>query len=115
MFTRGVGIGGRVIRNCGCAAARRHPSSSIQATRAFARRRFTSSATAAHDAAVSPITHPLAGVASQLDQVAPRFEIDPAQIQILDSPTVFYETLKVRLSSWSGIGSRFPRDVPANV
>jgi CDP-diacylglycerol--glycerol-3-phosphate 3-phosphatidyltransferase len=37
----------------------------------------------------------LAGVASQLDHVAPRFEIDPDNIEILDSPTAFYETLKV--------------------
>ena len=39
--------------------------------------------------------HPLAAVTSQLDQVAPRFEIDPSAICILDSPSAFYETLKV--------------------
>lgn len=40
--------------------------------------------------------HPLAGVATQLDNVAPRFEVDPTQIEIIDSPTAFYETLKVK-------------------
>jgi CDP-diacylglycerol--glycerol-3-phosphate 3-phosphatidyltransferase len=90
MFARSVG--GRILRNCSC-AARRTPATPT--FRAIARRRFTSSTIPTQDAALSPATHPLAGVASQLDQVAPRFEIDPSEIEILDSPTAFYETLKV--------------------
>jgi CDP-diacylglycerol--glycerol-3-phosphate 3-phosphatidyltransferase len=39
--------------------------------------------------------HPLVGVTTQLDHVAPRFEIEPSEIKILHSPAAFYETLKV--------------------
>jgi CDP-diacylglycerol---glycerol-3-phosphate 3-phosphatidyltransferase len=39
--------------------------------------------------------HPLVGVTTQFDHVAPRFEIEPSEIKILNSPTAFYETLKV--------------------
>lgn len=90
MFARSVG--GRILRNGSC-IARRMPTTPI--FRTTARRRFTSTATSLQDAGLSPATHPLAGVASQLDQVAPRFEIDPSEIEILDSPAAFYETLKV--------------------
>lgn len=41
--------------------------------------------------------HPWAGVTSQIDVVAPRFEIDASQIEIIDSPTAFYETLKAKI------------------
>ena len=41
------------------------------------------------------IAHPLVGVTTQFDHVAPRFEIEPSEIKILNSPTAFYETLKV--------------------
>lgn len=90
MFARSVG--GRILRNCSCTARRTPVTPTFKA---ITRRRFTSSTIPVQDAALSPATHPLAGVASQLDQVAPRFEIDPSEIEILDSPTAFYETLKV--------------------
>lgn len=88
MFARG-GVGVRVLRSC----ARTARVSRAPAARVVARRFSSSSASANHGAA--PTAHPLAGVASQLDHVAPRFEIDPDKIEILDSPTAFYETLKV--------------------
>jgi len=76
----------RALRHCAC--ARRPPT-----TKALVRR-FSAHSTP--PAAATPATaHPLAGVATQLDHVAPRFEIDPAKIEILDSPRAFYDTLKV--------------------
>lgn len=58
-------------------------------------RRYVSSSSVPVPATAAAKAHPLAGVASQLDNVAPRFEIDPAQIDIIDSPAAFYEVLKV--------------------
>ena len=37
----------------------------------------------------------LATITTDLDKIAPRFEIQPEQIQILKTPAEFYETLKV--------------------
>jgi CDP-diacylglycerol--glycerol-3-phosphate 3-phosphatidyltransferase len=37
----------------------------------------------------------LATITTDLDRIAPRFEIQPDQIHILKSPAEFYETLKV--------------------
>lgn len=59
------------------------PKSSLQARTSTAR---------------TPTGHPLARVTAQLDSIVPHFEIDPDDIQILDSPTTFYETLKVGLA-----------------
>lgn len=108
MFARGCGAGGRILRHHGSCTARR--VSSLHAPHALARRRFTSSAPRPQDGALSPATHPLAGVTSELDHIAPRFEVDPSQIEILDSPIVFYETLKVRprLQADSSAISRTP-------
>ncbi len=39
----------------------------------------------------------LATITTDLDKIAPRFEIQPEQIQILKSPAEFYDTLKVGL------------------
>ncbi|KAK6380084.1 CDP-diacylglycerol--glycerol-3-phosphate 3-phosphatidyltransferase [Exophiala oligosperma] len=89
MFARGVGV--RVLRNC--TRATKIPSTS--AARQIPRR-FSSTSTAISHA-TPPAAHPLAGVASQLGHVAPRFEIDPDNIEILDSPTAFYETLKAKI------------------
>jgi hypothetical protein len=38
----------------------------------------------------------LGAFTNELDRIAPKFEIHGSQIQILRSPTEFYETLKVR-------------------
>jgi hypothetical protein len=37
----------------------------------------------------------LATITTDLDKIAPRFEVQPEQIQILQTPAEFYETLKV--------------------
>ncbi|EXJ83848.1 phosphatidylserine synthase [Capronia coronata CBS 617.96] len=90
MLARSIGV--RVFRNC--ARSSRFPSP--PAARTVARRFSSSSPPTAHHAPPST-AHPLAGVTSQLDHVAPRFEIDPDNIEILDSPTAFYETLKAKI------------------
>jgi CDP-diacylglycerol--glycerol-3-phosphate 3-phosphatidyltransferase len=100
MFARGVGV--RLLQSCTRRATATRTTvtriSSTPAARAgFRRFSSSSSAGAAHHAAPPPTAHPLAGVASQLDQVAPRFEIDPDRIEILDSPTAFYATLKAKI------------------
>ncbi|KAI1622906.1 phosphatidylserine synthase [Exophiala viscosa] len=90
MFARSIGV--RVIVNC----TRATRISSTSAVRAVPKR-FSSTSTAASSHVPAPTAHPLAGVASQLDHVAPRFEIDPDNIEILESPTAFYETLKAKI------------------
>ncbi|KIV77334.1 hypothetical protein PV11_09138 [Exophiala sideris] len=90
MFARSIGV--RVIVNC----TRATRISSTSAVRSVPKR-FSSTSTAASSHVPAPTAHPLAGVASQLDHVAPRFEIDPDNIEILDSPTAFYETLKAKI------------------
>lgn len=37
----------------------------------------------------------LAPFCGELDRIAPSFKVDGSQIQILQTPTEFYETLKV--------------------
>ena len=39
----------------------------------------------------------LGTLTSELDKISPRFEIQPEQIEIIQSPAQFYETLKVSL------------------
>ncbi|KIW76022.1 hypothetical protein Z517_10767 [Fonsecaea pedrosoi CBS 271.37] len=92
MFARSCGLQG--LRSCSRttrACIQRSPPTK------FVSRRFSSSSSSAFSNVPAPTTHPLAGVATQLDHVAPRFEIDPDKIQILDSPTAFYDTLKVKI------------------
>ncbi|KAF2841562.1 hypothetical protein M501DRAFT_970195 [Patellaria atrata CBS 101060] len=40
----------------------------------------------------------LGSITSELDKISPRFEVQPTQIQILRSPSEFYETLKTKIS-----------------
>ncbi|OJD15507.1 hypothetical protein AJ78_04238 [Emergomyces pasteurianus Ep9510] len=40
---------------------------------------------------------PLGGITVELDNIAPRFEIQASQIRILDSPASFYDTLKDKI------------------
>ncbi|KAL2426434.1 CDP-diacylglycerol-glycerol-3-phosphate 3-phosphatidyltransferase [Exophiala dermatitidis] len=91
MFARSVGL--RVLRNCARSSRILPPP----VTRTAAPRRFSSSTAAAAHNGPAPTAHPLAGITSQLDPIAPRFEIDPDNIEILDSPTAFYETLKAKI------------------
>ncbi|KAF2143055.1 uncharacterized protein K452DRAFT_317928 [Aplosporella prunicola CBS 121167] len=41
----------------------------------------------------------LGSLTSELDRLSPRFEIEPSQIQILQDPSEFYETLKTKISN----------------
>jgi len=43
----------------------------------------------------------LATITTDLDKIAPRFEVQPEQIEILRTPAEFYETLKVGFASFS--------------
>ena len=40
----------------------------------------------------------LADISTELDRIAPKFEISASQVSILDSPASFYGTLKVGYS-----------------
>lgn len=57
----------------------------------------------------------LATITTDLDKIAPRFEIQPEQIEILKTPTEFYETLKVSLTLLSLFlpASRSQLDIPS--
>lgn len=86
MFSRGAAA--RALRQCNCIRSTRATGIKVSGRRHLA----TSTAPVPTSAAKA---HPLAGVTSQIDHVAPRFEVDASQIEILDSPTAFYSTLKV--------------------
>lgn len=60
-------------------------------------RRYSSSSTANAAPGSSPQSQAsmLATITSDLDRIAPRFEVESEQIQILKTPEEFYETLKV--------------------
>ncbi|KAL9054127.1 MAG: hypothetical protein Q9206_003659, partial [Seirophora lacunosa] len=45
----------------------------------------------------SPSSPTLVGIASQIDQIAPRIDIRAEQIDILDGPKEFYDTLKQKI------------------
>jgi CDP-diacylglycerol--glycerol-3-phosphate 3-phosphatidyltransferase len=88
MLARSVGV--RALRQCACT---RKPNVSRTVFR-----KYSTPSPAATDVSHGS-AHPLAGVASEFDKVAPRFEIEPTQIEILDSPSAFYETLKKKIKS----------------
>jgi CDP-diacylglycerol--glycerol-3-phosphate 3-phosphatidyltransferase len=84
MFGR---IGGQALRRAG-----RRP---VARPRIYARNFSAQSGTSATTAASA--LSPLAGITSELDRIAPRFEVPASQITIIESPASFYSTLKVRL------------------
>ena len=47
------------------------------------------------NASVASTASPLGGLTTELDRIAPQFEVPASKITILDSPSSFYETLKV--------------------
>ena len=47
----------------------------------------------------SSMASPLASVTSELDKLSPRFDVPAGSIEVLKSPSEFYETLKVRWKS----------------
>jgi CDP-diacylglycerol---glycerol-3-phosphate 3-phosphatidyltransferase len=88
MLARNVGI--RALRQSGC-------FNKARMVRFNTPRRTLSSSSGSASVTPSAPSHPLSAVATQLDYVAPRFEVDPSQIEILDSPVNFYETLKKKI------------------
>jgi CDP-diacylglycerol--glycerol-3-phosphate 3-phosphatidyltransferase len=82
MFRR---IGGHAVR-----CSHRISSTRLQ----LCNRKF--SAQAIPTTTYSASSSPLGGLTVELDRIAPRFEVQPSHIQILNSPTSFYETLKAR-------------------
>lgn len=78
------------------------PSRSLKNGFRMANRRYPAARRFSSSSSPSPSTSTpqsqasmLATITTDLDKIAPRFEIEPEQIQILKSPTEFYETLKV--------------------
>lgn len=47
------------------------------------------------NSSIASTASPLGGLTTELDRIAPRFEVPASKITILDSPSSFYETLKV--------------------
>jgi CDP-diacylglycerol--glycerol-3-phosphate 3-phosphatidyltransferase len=88
MLVRSAGV--RALRQC---ARSRKPYVSRTAIR-----KFSTPSPAAADAPNAG-AHPLAGVASEFDRVAPRFEIEPSHIDILSSPSEFYDTVKTKIKA----------------
>lgn len=43
---------------------------------------------------------PIRALTDELDRLAPRFDVEASQIKILETPSEFYETLKVRSPDW---------------
>lgn len=78
-------IGGHSLR---CSARRSVATRGKLAGRKFSV--YTSS-----NAAAPSTASPLGGLTVELDRIAPRFEVSASQITILDSPSSFYQTLKV--------------------
>jgi CDP-diacylglycerol--glycerol-3-phosphate 3-phosphatidyltransferase len=58
-------------------------------------RRYSSSTASAITTSPAPQASMLGAFTNELDRIAPRFEIHGSQIEILRSPSEFYETMKV--------------------
>jgi CDP-diacylglycerol--glycerol-3-phosphate 3-phosphatidyltransferase len=78
-------LGGHTLR---CSAWRRLP---VQGK--FSARNI--SIYSSPDVVAASTASPLGGLTTELDRIAPRFEVPASKILILDSPGAFYETLKV--------------------
>ena len=85
-----------LVRSCAVRALRQSTCIKRSPLPRSAVRRFSGTSTLNAD--VSTLgAHPLAGAATYFDSIAPRFEVDPSKIQILDSPSAFYETVKEKI------------------
>ncbi|RAO73649.1 uncharacterized protein BHQ10_009661 [Talaromyces amestolkiae] len=51
------------------------------------------------NASIASTASPLGGLTTELDRIAPRFEVSASKITILDSPSSFYETLKHKIKN----------------
>jgi hypothetical protein len=87
-----------IIRSC---IRARVPSNSLNygvrmTGRPFrASRRYSTSGPATSNPPPQSQASMLATITTDLDKIAPRFEIQPEQIEILKTPAEFYQTLKV--------------------
>lgn len=86
----------------GCAL--RYSRATPARSRHLYRRKFSTSPSSAA-ASPSP-SAPFGGLTVELDRVTPRFEVDASQIKILDSPSAFYDAIKV--SFWLASVSWIP-------
>jgi CDP-diacylglycerol--glycerol-3-phosphate 3-phosphatidyltransferase len=77
-----------------CSATRRLPVGRPRLLNAKPRRFSTSSSSVTSPNGASQASM-LGAFTSELDRIAPKFEIQGSQIQILRTPSEFYETLKV--------------------
>ena len=60
----------------------------------------TSSSAPSADLSTShSLAAPLASITSELDKISPRFDVSADCIEIIRSPTEFYETLKAKISN----------------
>ncbi|KAJ5223586.1 CDP-diacylglycerol--glycerol-3-phosphate 3-phosphatidyltransferase [Penicillium chermesinum] len=84
MFGR---IGGQRLRGAACRPAAR---------RKVCGRKFSASPVSQ---AATSAPSPLGGITVELDRIAPRFEINASQVDILNSPASFYSTLKNKIRS----------------
>ncbi|KAF3482411.1 CDP-diacylglycerol-glycerol-3-phosphate 3-phosphatidyltransferase [Arthroderma uncinatum] len=84
-------IGGRTLQNC-TRRCSTHTTSYISPVRKFS---STSAPTASYTSSSSPI----GSLTVELDRIAPKFEVKASNIQILNSPAAFYETLKDKIRS----------------
>ncbi|EEQ34073.1 CDP-diacylglycerol--glycerol-3-phosphate 3-phosphatidyltransferase [Microsporum canis] len=82
-------IGGRTLQNCcrGCSARNTNYTSPI--------RRYSS--TSAPAASYTSVSSPIGSLTVELDRIAPKFKVQASNIQILNSPAAFYETLKDKI------------------
>lgn len=84
-----------------CRRCTRQGTKASRALKNAPRRRYSdaSPSSAAATDVQSPIAA-LGSLTSELDKLSPRFDIDASQYQILQSPTEFFETLKVNMSTF---------------
>lgn len=78
-----------------CSATRRLAGRQLRSVPAKSRRYSSTSATSSTN--TPPQASVLGAFADQLDRIAPRFDIDGSQIQVLKTPSDFYEALKSRI------------------
>lgn len=86
MFGR---VGGHTLR---CAAR------SPVIRRKFWERSFSTQIPSSTSTAAPSSVSPLGSITTELDRIAPCFEVPASRISILDSPASFYTTLKVRMT-----------------
>jgi hypothetical protein len=82
---------GRITRR---SALRSLALSRQQVCQTKARGFYTSTAAGSSPATASPASV-LGSLTSELDRIAPRFDVHASQVRILQTPTEFYDTLKV--------------------